>query len=148
MVIPHSNLDSDCKANDWFRSPSPKRKRKERSPTPKPLRIHVGRLTRNVAKEHITEIFSSYGAVKFVEFPVDRLHPPSGRGYAYVEFESAEQAENAMKHMDGGNSLICYHNLDAILNEKMLKSFKDRVSFWCNLRYEIQCRVFKLVLDV
>lgn len=115
MVISHSSLDSDFKANDWFRSPSPKRKRKERSPTPKPLRIHVGRLTRNVAKEHITEIFSSYGAVKFVEFPVDRLHPPSGRGYAYVEFESAEQAENAMKHMDGGNGLIYVKVLNVLM---------------------------------
>lgn len=85
-----------------YRSPSPKRKRKERSPTPKPLRIHIGRLTRNVNKDHISEIFSSYGTIKFVDFPMDRLHPPSGRGFAYVEFENAEQAENAMKHMDGG----------------------------------------------
>lgn len=86
------------------RSPSPKRKRKERSPTPRPVRIHVGRLTRNVTKEHVLEIFSAYGTVKFVEFPVDRLHPPAGRGYAYVEFENPDQAENAMKHMDGGKS--------------------------------------------
>lgn len=99
----------------YFRSPSPKRKRKERSPTPKPLRIHVGRLTRNVTKDHISEIFSSYGVVKFVEFPMDRFHPPAGRGYAYVEFESADQAENAMKHMDGGEkfSIICgFHHLN------------------------------------
>lgn len=34
---------------------------------------------------------------------MDRLHPHNGRGYAYVEFGSPDEAENAMKHMDGGN---------------------------------------------
>lgn len=33
---------------------------------------------------------------------MDRLHPHNGRGYAYVEFSNADEAENAMKHMDGG----------------------------------------------
>ena len=37
-----------------------------------------------------------------MEYPIDRLHPPAGRGFAYVEFATAEMAENAMKHMDGG----------------------------------------------
>lgn len=30
------------------------------------------------------------------------MHPHIGRGYAYVEFATADEAENAMKHMDGG----------------------------------------------
>nr|CAD7599726.1 unnamed protein product [Timema genevievae] len=84
------------------RSPSPRRKRKERSPTPRPIKIHVGRLTRNVTREHILEIFSTYGAVKSVEFPSERCHPHNGRGFAYIEFETPNEAENAMKHMDGG----------------------------------------------
>lgn len=33
---------------------------------------------------------------------MDRLHPHNGRGYAYVEFSNPDEAENAMKHMDGG----------------------------------------------
>lgn len=96
----------------FFRSPSPKRKRKERSPTPRPTRIHIGRLSRNVTKDHIVEIFSTYGTIKLVEFPPDRLHPPSGRGYAYVEFETADQAENAMKHMDGGIFIILHNVIE------------------------------------
>lgn len=40
--------------------------------------------------------------MKHVEFPSDRLHPNNGRGFAYIEFENANEAENAMKHMDGG----------------------------------------------
>lgn len=42
------------------------------------------------------------GVVKFIEFPVDRFHPKLGRGFAYIEYVNAEDAENAMKHMDGG----------------------------------------------
>lgn len=48
------------------------------------------------------EIFSTYGSIKTVEFQVDRNHPPAGRGFAYVEYVNADDAEQAMKHMDGG----------------------------------------------
>lgn len=48
------------------------------------------------------EIFSAYGQIKMVDFSMDKLHPNQGRGFAYVEFETADEAENAMKHMDGG----------------------------------------------
>ncbi|KAF5279273.1 hypothetical protein FQR65_LT15444 [Abscondita terminalis] len=84
------------------RSRSSRRKRRRRSPTPRPTKIHIGRLTRTVTKEHIIEIFSTYGIIKHVEFPKDHIHQHIGRGYAYVEFATADEAENAMKHMDGG----------------------------------------------
>lgn len=84
-------------------------------------------MTRNVTKDHVNEIFSHYGkfeiknhliiillgmalqlllnlisgSIKFIEFPADRFHK-LGRGFAYVEYTNAEDAENAMKHMDGG----------------------------------------------
>lgn len=51
-----------------------------------------------------------------VDYALDKLHPNQGRGFAYVEFETADEAENAMKHMDGGkarsislNGLFYYH---------------------------------------
>lgn len=95
------------KENRRSRSTSPRRRRRDRSATPKPLRIHIGRLTRNVNKEHLSEIFSVYGTVKAVELPSERaglshLH----RGFAYIEFSTADEAENAMKHMDGGKKII------------------------------------------
>lgn len=37
-----------------------------------------------------------------MEYPTDRMHPPHGRGFAYIEYTNPEDAENAMKHMDGG----------------------------------------------
>jgi RNA-binding protein with serine-rich domain 1 len=62
-----------------------------------------------VTKEHISEIFATFGTVKMVDFPMDRLHPPTGRGFAYVEFQTPDMAENAMKHMDGGKPLTLFN---------------------------------------
>lgn len=33
---------------------------------------------------------------------MDRWHPTIGRGIAYIEYTTPDEAENAMKHMDGG----------------------------------------------
>lgn len=57
-VSQHSRSRSRSKSN---------RKKRERTASPvaaavaKPIRIHVGRLTRNITKDHIHEIFSNYG---------------------------------------------------------------------------------------
>lgn len=45
---------------------------------------------------------SNTGTIKFIEYPIDRFHQKSGRGFAYIEYTNPEDAENAMKHMDGG----------------------------------------------
>ena len=90
------------KENRRSRSTSPRRRRRERSPTPKSLRIHIGCLTRNISRDHLLEIFSVYGTVKTVEIPTVRNHNHLHRGFAYIEFSTADEAENAMKHMDGG----------------------------------------------
>jgi RNA-binding protein with serine-rich domain 1 len=37
-----------------------------------------------------------------VEMPMNRLYPHLSKGYAYVEFESSDEAEKALKHMNGG----------------------------------------------
>lgn len=73
----------------------------ERSVTPRPTRIHVGRLTRNVVKDHILEIFGTYGEIRSVDFPVDRFQSFT-RGFCYVDFVNPDGAEAAIKHMDGG----------------------------------------------
>jgi len=49
-----------------------------------------------------------------VDFAMDKLHPNQGRGFAYVEFETADEAENAMKHMDGGKRRNSYRRHPAI----------------------------------
>lgn len=62
------------------------------------------------------EIFSTYGKIKMIDMPVDRLNPHLSKGYAYVEFENPDDAEKALKHMDGGRywparSLGAFKNL-------------------------------------
>lgn len=34
--------------------------------------------------------------------PTDRTHPHLSRGFAWVEFEKPDEAEKAIKYMDGG----------------------------------------------
>lgn len=80
---------------------SSSRRKRSQSP-PRPCKIHVGRLTRNVTREHLMEIFGCYGAIKGLELPPDRTHGHLSRGFAYVEFENPADAERAMRHMDGG----------------------------------------------
>jgi len=78
-------------------------RRRSKSPfNAKGTKIYVGRLSRNVNKDHINEIFCNYGVIKSVELPNDFVHPFLSRGFAYVEFEKPEEAEKAIKYMDGG----------------------------------------------
>lgn len=53
-------------------------------------------------QEHIQEIFSTYGKIKMIDMPVNRIYPHLSKCYAYVEYETPEEAEKALKHMDGG----------------------------------------------
>lgn len=55
------------------------------------------------------EIFSTYGKIKMIDMPVERMHPHLSKGYAYVEFENPDEAEKALKHMDGGG-WPCQHS--------------------------------------
>ena len=61
----------------------------------------MNKLTRNVNKLHVEEIFGLYGKLKNVDLPLDRVNLLS-RGLAYVEYELAEDAEKAKMFMDGG----------------------------------------------
>ncbi|VDM97966.1 unnamed protein product, partial [Thelazia callipaeda] len=115
-VIASSRRSPTPKRRRRRSSPSPKRRpsrdrsgsrdRRNRSPvrkvTPPPRRLCVRNLSRNVTKEHLSEIFGVYGGLKACELPMDRQHTHLGRGYGYVEFEQPEDAEKALKHMDAG----------------------------------------------
>merc|ERR1711970_110977 len=84
------------------KSPSPRRRKRTPTPPPRPTKIHVGQLTRNVTEEHVREIFSVYGTIKNIEYPKDPVHRHLYKGFAYVDFENPDEADKAMKHMDGG----------------------------------------------
>merc|ERR1712137_429493 len=85
------------------RSRSPmKRRSRTRSPTPEPKRISVTKLTRNITKEHILEIFGSFGAVQSVEIPGGSGLSFTFRHCCFVEYEQTADAAKALKYMDGG----------------------------------------------
>ncbi len=65
------------------------------------MRLVVSNLTRNVTDEHLREIFGIYGAVLSVEVQMDRqVNLP--KGWANVEYETAEDADRAVQHLNGG----------------------------------------------
>jgi RNA recognition motif-containing protein len=58
-------------------------------------------LLRNVKTEHLEEIFGHFGSLKKVELRIDPRVKLS-KGFAYVEYNTPSDAENAQLHMDGG----------------------------------------------
>ncbi|CAO3638036.1 unnamed protein product [Cunninghamella echinulata] len=70
-------------------------------PKPLPNRLLISQLTRNVNKDHIKEIFSVYGSIVEIDFPTNRRFG-TNTGRAFLEYETKEEAEKAICHMDGG----------------------------------------------
>src|SRR5262249_39404188 len=71
-----------------------------RTPTPEPTTLFVDKLTRNVNKDHLLEIFGKYGKLKNVELQWDR-RANLPKGSAYVEYSLRSDAEKAQIFMDG-----------------------------------------------
>lgn len=97
---------SSSKSRRWNRSdrtPSPLRLSENRL---KMVRLHIKGLTRQVTKTHIVEIFSSFGPLTNVDFPIDYFYKGgntrAGRGFAFVEYENPRDCQVALKNMDGG----------------------------------------------
>lgn len=96
-----SSSSSSSSSSRSSRSSEASKSDRRRSPSPN-SRVHVNKLTKNVNKNHLLEIFKSYGPIKNVDLPNDRYHPHLSRGTAFIEFEKVEDAEKAIKFMDGG----------------------------------------------
>lgn len=62
----------------------------------------MNRLTKNVNRNHILEIFKTYGPIKSVDLPIDRHHPQLTKGSAFIVYENSEDADKALRYMDGG----------------------------------------------
>ena len=62
---------------------NPKRdekRRKRQSPSPKSTKVHSGRLTKNVTKGHIVEIFSTCGKIKMTDMSAEKMYPRLSKG--------------------------------------------------------------------
>ena len=68
------------KPRDKTKSRSRSPGKRGRSSSPPPTKIHIGRLTRNVNREHLQEIFSTFGKIKDIEFGSERMRPWLNKG--------------------------------------------------------------------
>lgn len=86
--------------NQTRRSPSPSSRRQEKEK--EATKIYIGKLSLNVNKEHLAEIFGTFGEIKEIDLPSHRIHPHLHRGFAHIEYVTSNGAEQACKYMEGG----------------------------------------------
>ncbi|KAF9962064.1 hypothetical protein BGZ72_010670 [Mortierella alpina] len=63
--------------------------------------LNIKNLTKNVTEEHVREIFGLYGKIKSVHFPINHRFR-FNMGFAYVEYETREEALVALEGWNGG----------------------------------------------
>ncbi len=72
-------------------------------------KLFIGNLEYSTTKAQLAVLFSTYGTVLSAKFIVDRM-TGMGKGFAFVEMETAEIAVEAMVKLDGssfsGRSLV------------------------------------------
>lgn len=100
---------------------------------PRPRKLHVGHLTRNISREVLHEVFSIWGNVTSIELPVDRSNGVT-RGFAYVEYATATEAEQAVQCMNGGKLIVQKTNTYFLLFSKILVHNLIATSFKNSLR--------------
>lgn len=75
-------------------------KKPEKEESSEGCSLFVSNLTRNVSSNHLVEIFGAFGKVEKASVEFNKNNMP--KGSAILEFVSAEDAESAMRHLDGG----------------------------------------------
>ncbi|CDI83927.1 RNA recognition motif domain-containing protein, putative [Eimeria acervulina] len=63
--------------------------------------LNVSSLSRNVKEAHLREVFGLFGVIRSCELAIDKK-AGIPKGYAYVEFDTQREAENARRHLHGG----------------------------------------------
>ncbi|KAK7202769.1 hypothetical protein BZA70DRAFT_284919 [Myxozyma melibiosi] len=81
------------------RARSPARSLSPRGPALMPKRLCIQKLSPSVNESHLREIFSAYGRITDLLIP---RGPRGHRGICYMSFETEEEADKAIAHMDGG----------------------------------------------
>jgi len=103
--VEHGSVDDKqnvISTNQSRRSPSPSSRRQEKEKEKEATKIYIGKLSLNVNKEHLAEIFATFGEIKEIDLPAHRFHSRLHRGFAHIEYVSPGGAEQACKYMDGG----------------------------------------------
>ncbi|CDJ45518.1 RNA recognition motif domain-containing protein, putative [Eimeria tenella] len=64
--------------------------------------LNVSSLSRNVKEAHLREVFGLYGVIRSCDLAIDKK-AGIPKGYAYVEFDTQREAENALRHLHGAS---------------------------------------------
>lgn len=64
------------------------------------MKLYVGNLPYDTKDSDLNDLFAAYGTPQSVNVVMDRITGRS-RGFAFVEFEDAEQAKAAMEALNG-----------------------------------------------
>ncbi|KAF3789414.1 Serine/arginine-rich splicing factor [Nymphaea thermarum] len=84
--------------------------------------IYVGNLPGDIREWEIEDLFYKYGPIVDVELK----NPPRPPGYCFVEFESARDAEDAIKGRDGYNFDGCRLRVELAHGGRGMSSSSDR----------------------
>lgn len=63
-------------------------------------KLFIGNLSFNMTDDQLTQVFSTYGKVVSANIVFDKFSQRS-KGFAFVEFETEEEAQAAMQALDG-----------------------------------------------
>ncbi|CAF0725600.1 unnamed protein product [Rotaria sp. Silwood1] len=137
-TLEHGSIDdkkSTAPTVPIHRNASPsasRRQEKEKEAT----KIYIGKLSLNVTKEHLAEIFGTFGEIKDIDLPSHRIHPNLHRGFAHIEYVSPNGAEQACKYMEtgqiDGQEIVCVlvhgqpAHLSADRNRRELSPYRRR----------------------
>jgi hypothetical protein len=64
-------------------------------------KLYVGNVPWQMTTEEVNEMFAPYGTIVSATAVPDRDNPGKNRGFAFVEYDSEEAAENAIREMNG-----------------------------------------------
>jgi len=76
------------------------------------MNIYVGNLDFKVNEQDLEKLFSEYGAVRSAKIITDKYNGRS-KGFGFVEMEEKDEAEKAIKALDGSS----YGNRKVVVNE-------------------------------
>jgi RNA recognition motif-containing protein len=76
------------------------------------MNIYVGNLSYDVTEENLAELFEAYGTVSSTKIITDKYSDRS-KGFGFVTMENKEEANNAIKSLNGKE----YLDREMIVNE-------------------------------
>jgi RNA recognition motif-containing protein len=76
------------------------------------MNIYVGNLDFKVNEQDLEKLFSEYGVVRSAKIITDKYNGRS-KGFGFVEMEEKDEAEKAIKALDGSS----YGNRKVVVNE-------------------------------